>query len=321
MRRRNLIKLLGYAALSLPCAVAAQSTRVRSVGLLALGNPDPESFFGSIKAQLKTLGYVDGENLRLELRSAGGRPDMLRDQAVELVRTRVDVIVAWQNAAVAAAEQATNKIPIVMAGAGDPLGTGLIASLARPGGNVTGTSGFGAELGGKCVELAQEILPSARRVAVLALVGDGFAKSFLEQIEISGRGLGIEIYPILLRSGQTLDTAFEEMRGQSIDAVIIQPSLLRQRAGELALKNRLPSLSVDRMLPATGGLISYSSDLTELFRQTALYVDEILKGSKPENLPVVRANRFQLVINQSTAKALGLTFPASLLARADEVIE
>jgi putative ABC transport system substrate-binding protein len=320
MRRREFLGFLG-ATWAFPRAVAAQSTKARTVGLLALGNPNPERFFKSIAESLKTLGYVDGQNIRLEFRSAEGRADALHNAAAELVRLKVDVIVAWQNGAVTAAKLATNEIPIVMAGAGDPLGTGLIASLARPGGNITGTSGFGPELGGKCVELVREMLPSARRVAVLAAVADTFADSFLAQIERSGRSVGIEVDPIMVQPSDPLDSAFAEMRSKSVDAVIIQPTLLRQRAAELALKNRLPSLSVDRMLPAAGGLISYSSDQAELFHQTALYIDEILKGSKPGELPVARPNKFELVINQNTARALGLTFPPSLLARADEVIE
>jgi putative ABC transport system substrate-binding protein len=320
VRRREFIILPG-AALAWPLSAQAQSTKVPTIGVLALGRPDAEPFFKGIREGLQTLGYVDGKNIRLDFRSAGGEASALTDAAAALVRLKVDIIVAWQTPAVAAAKQATNEIPIVMAGAGDAVGTGLIASLARPGGNVTGTTGFGAELGGKSIELIREVLPSARRVAVLANISDPFTKPFLASIELGGRTVGMEIHPIMLRPGEEFDAAFEDMRSKRIDAVIIQPTLLRQHTVELALKYRLPSFSTARPLPATGGLMSYAASQADTFRETTLYVDKILKGSKPADLPVGQPTKFELVINLKTAQVLGLAIPPNLLARADELIE
>jgi ABC-type uncharacterized transport system substrate-binding protein len=320
MMRREFITILGGAA-AWPLGAEAQSTKIPTIGMLALGRPDPDPFLKGIREGLQTLGYVGGQNIRLEFRSAGGEASALADAAAELVRLKIDIIVAWQTPAATAAKQATKEIPIVMAGVGDPLGTGLIASLARPGGNVTGTTAFGAELGGKSVELIREVLPSARRVAVLANVTDPFTKPFLAYIELGGRTVDIEIHPIMLQLGEEFDAAFDDMRSKRIDAVIIQPTLLRQRAVELALKYRLPSFSIVRTLPATGGLMSYAANQADTFRETTLYVDKILKGSKPADLPVSQPTKFELVINLKTAKALGLDVPPMLLARADEVIE
>jgi len=288
--------------------------------MLALG-PNSEPFFKAIRDGLQILGYVDGRNIRLEYRSAEGDSRLLADVAAELVRLKVDLIVASLTPAAIAAKQATNDIPIVMAGVGDPIGTGLIASLAGPGSNVTGTAGFGAELGGKGVELIREVLPSARHVAVLANVTDPFTKSFLTHIEHGGRTVGMEVYPIMLRPGDEFDAAFEDIGSKRIRAVIIQPTLFRQRAAELALKYGLVSFSISRGIPRAGGLMSYSANQSDTFRESTLYVDKILKGSKPAELPVTQPNKFELVINMNTAKALGLAIPPALLARADEVIE
>ena len=321
MKRRAFIAALGGAVLACPLRAEAQSLKLPTIGMLALGNPNPEPFLDGMRKGLQTLGYVDGQNIRLEFRSAGGDASALPSAAAELVRIKVNIIVAWQTPAATAAKQATNEIPIVMAGVGDPLGTGLIASLARPGGNVTGTTAFGPELGGKNVELIREVIPSARRVAVLANLADPFTKPFLAQAELGGRTIGIEIHPIMLRSGEEYDAAFEEMRIKRIDAVIIQPSLLRHRAIELALKYRLPSFSIVRTLPETGGLMSYAANQAETFHETTLYVDRILKGSTAAELPVSQPDKFELVINLKTAKELGISISPSLLARADEVIE
>jgi putative tryptophan/tyrosine transport system substrate-binding protein len=274
-----------------------------------------------MKDALQKLGYVDGQSIRLDLKSAGGNSAALVDAAAELVRQEVNVIVAWLTPAATAAKQATRDIPIVMAGVGDPLGTGLIASLAQPGGNITGTTGFGTQLGGKNLELIREILPAARRVAVLANSTDPFTKVFLASVQHGGDTVGIEILPIMLRPGDGLDAAFEDMQSKQVDAVIIQPTLLRPRAVELSLKYRIPSISLDRTLPAAGGLMSYSANQADGWRLAATYVDKILKGSKPGDLPVSQPTKYELVINLKTANALGLTVPPTLLARADEVIE
>ena len=320
MRRRKFIIVLAGVT-GVPFLAEAQLKKRPTVGMLALGSPNPEAFFSGIREGLRTLAYVDGQNIQFEIRSAGREATALADAAAELARLRVDVIVAFQTPAVTAAKQATKEIPIVMAGVGDPVGTSLIASLARPGGNVTGTANLGAETVGKSIELMREALPLARRVAVLANIADPFTKPFLTNIELSGSRLDLEIYPIMLRPGEDFDAAFTDMRSKRIDAVLVQPSLLQPRVVALALEYRLPSFSIIKTLPATGGLMSYSADQTVLFVETARYVDKILKGAKPADLPVQQPSKFELTINTKTAKALGITLPPSILARADEVIE
>jgi putative tryptophan/tyrosine transport system substrate-binding protein len=322
--RRKLITLLGgavTAAIVRPPSVAAQAGGPSRIGVLVAGKPDPEPFWRIFRDALRELGYVDGQNIAFEFRSAQGKASLLRDLAAELVRLKVDVIVTWQTPTVRAAKQATNEIPIVMADAGDPVGTGLIASLARPGGNITGMAGVTAELAGKSVELVREMMPSARRVAALCNATDPFAKPFLEQIQFGGRAVGVEIEPFMVREGDELDAAFSRLRAGRIDAVIVQPSLPTKRVAELALHDRLPAVSVPRWFAEEGGLLSYSPRQADLYRQAADYVDKILKGSKPADLPVMQPTKFELVINLKTAKALGLEVPTTLIARADEVIE
>ena len=270
---------------------------------------------------MRDLGYVEGQNIRFEFRSAEGHLDRLPELAAELVRLKVDIIVTWFTPTALAAKQATPEIPIVMAETGDPIGTGLVASLPRPGGNVTGIASVTAELAGKSVQLIRDMLPSARRVTVLVNATDPFSKPFLEQIELGGKATGTAIHPIKISSGEEFETAFAAMEKDRPDAVIVQPSLPTKRAAELALQQRLPAFSVPRWFAEQGGLMSYSAIYADLFRKTAVYVDKILKGAQPADLPVEQPTRFQLVINMKTAKALGLTVPAALLARADEVIE
>lgn len=321
MLRRQFLRLLSGAALTCPLSAEAQSTNGPVIGFLVLGNPNPELFFKTITGELQKLGYFEGQNIRFDFRSAGGSSSALSDAAADLVRRKVDIIVAWLTPSATAAKQATTEIPIVMAGVGDPLGTGLIASLARPGGNITGTTGFGSLLAGKNLELIRELLPSARRVAALVNSADPFSKTFLASIEHGGHAVGIEIYTIMLRPGDEFDAAFADMRSKQIDAVIIQPTLLRPRAVELSLNHRIPSISLDKTFPAMGGLMSYTANQSDGWRGTASYIDKILKGAKPADLPVSQPNKFELVINLKTAKALGLTIPPILLSRADEVIE
>ena len=257
----------------------------------------------------------------VEVRSAEGKPNFLPALAAKLVRLKVDIIVAFQTPAVQAAKQATNTIPIVMAPAGDPVGTGLVASLARPGGNVTGASSTTAEVAAKTLELIREIRPAARSVAVLANVADPFTKPLLEQIQSAGRLLGIEIRPAMVRGPEEFDAAFAEWVKARVDAVIIQPSLPRKRAIDLALKHRLLSASPTRLFVEAGGLISYAASPRDNSRKAATYVDKILKGAKPADLPVEQPTKFELVVNLKTAKALGLKIPETILFRADRVIE
>jgi putative ABC transport system substrate-binding protein len=321
LKRREFITLLGCAAAVWPFAVRAQQPKVPTIGALVIGNISPEQFWREFRLGLRDLGYVEGQNIRFEFRSAEGHLDRLPELAAELVRLKVDMIVTWFTPTALAAKQATHEIPIVMAETGDPVGTGLVASLPRPGGNVTGIAAVTAELAGKTVQLIREILPSARRVTALANATDPFSKPFLEQIRLGGEATGTTINPVRIGSSEEFEAAFASMEKDRPDAVIVQPSLPSKRAAELALKHRVPAVSVPRWFAEQGGLMAYSPRYVDLFRKAAVYVDKILKGAKPAELPVEQPTHFDLVFNMNTAKALGLTVPPTLLARADEVIE
>jgi len=320
MRRREFLTFAGVAVLS-PLASAAQQPKVPTIGALVIGNTDPEEFWRVFRQRLRDLGYLEGQNIRFEFRSAEGQAKRLPELAAELVRLKVDVIVTWFTPPTQAAKQATRQIPIVMADAGDPVGMGLVASLARPGGNVTGIAGMTAELSGKCIELIREMLPAARRVTALANATDPFSKPFLEQIQLGGEVTGTTINPIKISSREEFEAAFAAMEKERPDAVIVQPSLPSKRAAELALKHHVPAVSVPRRFAEEGGLMSYSPRIADLYRKAAVYVDKILKGAQPADLPLEQPTIFELVINLKTAKALGLTVPPIFLARADELIE
>jgi putative ABC transport system substrate-binding protein len=319
-RRRDFIGLLGAAAMR-PLAARAQEPKMPTVGALVIGNINPEQFWREFREGLRDLGYVEGQNIRFEFRSAEGHLDRLPELAAELVRLKIDIIVTWFTPTAVAAKQATHEIPIVMAETGDPVGTGLIASLPRPGGNVTGIASATAELAGKSVQLIRDMLPGARNVTALANATDPFSKPFLEQIELGGEATGTTINPLRINSSEELETAFTSMEKNRPDAVIVQPSLPSRRAAELALKYRVPAVSVPRWFVEEGGLMSYSARYVDLFRKAAVYVDKILKGAQPADLPVEQPTRFELIINMKTAKALGIDVPPMLLSRADEVLE
>jgi putative tryptophan/tyrosine transport system substrate-binding protein len=321
VRRRAFITLLGGAAAAWSLTARAQQARVYTIGVLTLTGPNPEPLLKALREGLRDAGYVEGHNLRLEIRSAAGRPDLQLEKAAELVRLKVDLIVTFFTPTALAAKQATRDIPIVMAGAGDPVAVGLVASLARPGGNVTGQSSGGAEVAGKSVELIRELIPAARRVGVLADETDPFAKPYVAQIGQAARSAGMEMEPIITRPGQPLEAAFETLTGKRVDGLLIQGSIAHKEMLDLAIKHRLPALTSIRLGPPLGALMSYGSDYFALARQSAVYVDKILKGAKPADLPVAFPTKFLLIINLKTAKALGLDVPPTLLARADEVIE
>ena len=319
MKRREFITLLGGAAAAWPLAARAQQTKVHRLGVLLVGNREPFSrLFGE---GLRELGYIDGQNIQIEFRLAEGNLERLPELAAELVRLKVDIIVASETPSVQAAKRATNEIPIVMAPSGDPVGTGLIASLARPGGNVTGLSAATAELAGKSLDLIREILPSASRVAALADPTNSFTKPFLEQIQLAARTIGIEVEVVMVRGTVEFDVAFVEMERRRIEALIVQPTLPRAPIVNLVQKHRLPAVSGNRAFADAGGLMSYAGSLADRYRNAAPYIDKIIKGAKPVDLPVQQPTKFELVINLKSAKALGLTIPSALLARADEVIE
>ncbi|HEX3881526.1 MAG TPA: ABC transporter substrate-binding protein [Stellaceae bacterium] len=320
MRRRAFIALAtGVAAW--PIAGFALSPGMATIGMLLVKSAGSEQLPQGLRRALQSRGYVEGQNVRFEVRSDEGSPNRLPDLAAELVRLKVDVIVTWYTPAALAAKKTTSDIPIVMAMAGDPIDTGLVQSLARPGGNVTGTAGVGAELAGKDVELVRELLPAAHRITALVNAPDPFSKPFLETLRQAGAATRITIDPIMLNGSAGLDAAFATMAKAPTDAVIVQPSLGLRQPVALALQYRIPALSVFREFVEAGGLMTLAVSEDDIYRSTARFVDNILKGAKPAELPVERPTLFKLVLNLKTAQALGLTFPRSLLARADEVIE
>jgi putative ABC transport system substrate-binding protein len=284
-------------------------------------NNNSEPFWSIFRTAMAGLGYIEGQNLQFEFRSAHGNPQLLPSLANELIHLKVDALVAYQTPSVTAAKNATTTIPIVMAGAGDPVGTGLIASLARLGGNITGVSSTTNESGAKILEVTREVLPSVRRVGVLANSTDPFTASLLKQVEHGGQVLGITIQPVMVGAVGDFEAAFEEMTKAHADAVLVQPSLTRKSAAELAVKHKLPAISPTSAFAREGGLMSFAPDQNEIFGLTAHYVGHILKGDKPADLPVQEPNKYLLIINLKTAKALGVTVPPLLLVRADEVIE
>jgi putative ABC transport system substrate-binding protein len=273
-----------------------------------------------LREGLTQLGYVDGKNMRLAVRSAGGVPKELPHLADELVRLTPNVLVTFQTPALVAVSKATSEIPIVM-GTGDPNVTGRIASFAHPGSNITGVIQGNLETAGKILELIREMLPAAKRVAVLANKTDPFTKPFLSRIESAAATSGFSIGRYMIDPDQALEATFDTISRDKSDALIVQPSVLSKRAAEMALTHRLPSFAPTRQLPTMGGLASYASKVFDVYRGAASYVDKILKGSNPGELPIAFPTKFELVINLKTAKALGITVAPMMLGRADDVIE
>jgi putative tryptophan/tyrosine transport system substrate-binding protein len=329
MRRREYIPIsvrrrafLAMAAASVGFSpVASPAQQLRTIGVLVIGKPEPTPMLQAFRDQLGELGYAEGRNVHIVVRSAEGDPARLPALAAELAHEKVDVIATWMTPAVLAAKQATSSIPIVMLGAADPVGMGIVESLARPGANITGIAGLTAELAGKIVELFKEMLPGAVRIAVLCNAPDPFSKPFREGIEAAGKANDIEIVPLIVNAGAELDAAFPTMVDAKITAAIVQPSLPLAHAAELALRYRIAAASPLSPFARSGGLLSYANDPQESYREAAGFVDKILKGSSPADLPVEEPSKFELVINLKTAKAIGLIVPPALLARADEVIE
>ena len=321
LRRRDIITLLGGAAIAWPLVARAQPPKMRTIGVLVRAAPGWQRFWKLFPEMLRELGYIEGQNIRFEFRSDEGQISGLSNLATELVRLKVDVIVPWFTPAAVAAKHATPEIPIVCALCGDMVGTGLVESLARPGGNVTGSSGLNPELAAKAVDLIHEMVPSAHRVAVLANAPDPFSKQFLTQIQRAGEATGTAIDPIMIHTAEELDAAFAAMQTSRTDAVIVQPSLPTKRVAELALSHRIPAICTFRDFAYDGGLMAYFADEAEMYRGAAALVDKVLRGAKPAELPVEQPTRFELAINRKTAKALGLQVSDKLLALADEVIE
>lgn len=318
IRRRDAVAALGAVGLIVPGTIMAQTGKPPRIGLLVPANPD--SFRIPFEEGLRERGYVVGRTIMLEFRSAEGRPERLAAMAAELVRLKVDVIVAFQTPAAHAAKEATRDIPIVIS-AGDPIGTGLVESLARPGGNITGLSSTTSELGEKTLELLRELLPKLRRVGMLLNATDPFTRPFFHNFESGAAALGIALKPVSVRVAEEFARAFAEMNGWGAEAVVVQPSLPRKPALDLIGQYRLPSVSATRVFAVEGGLMAFAANLRRNYQAVAGYVDKILKGSRPRDLPLQQPTMFELVINAKVANALGLKVPADLLARADEVIE
>jgi putative ABC transport system substrate-binding protein len=321
MKRRHFIALLGGAT-AWPLAARAQPSPMKRIGALVIGNVDVPSFLKELRQGLGDLGHVEGTDYTIVLRSAQGALGRLPELAAELVRLQVDVIVALYTPCALAAKQATRDIPIVIL-AGDPLQTGLVESLARPVGNVTGLSQMSAEVHGKCVELFRDMLPSARRIGVIANAADPvFAKYLLEKIRAAGEATATEISPVvMIRGPNELEAAVATVVKGKADALVYHSSLPTKRMVELTLAHRLPTATGVRSFAETGGLMSYGADGPDLVRHAATFVHKILRGEKPADLPVEQPVKFELVINLKTAKALGLTIPPALLVRADDVID
>jgi len=318
--RQQFVSALGGATIAWPLAARAQQSTARKIGFLCLGNPDPEPFLEALRAGLHDLGYVEGKNIQLEVRSADGKVANLAPLAAELVALMVDVIVAFQTLAATAAKQATKEIPIVLWVA-DPVRQGFVSSLSRPGGNLTGVDPAGAEIAEKNLEVIREILPSVRRIAVLANASDPFHEPFLEYLHTGASQINIEIKPVMVHSADELDVDFADIATWRAEAVIVQPSLSQRHIADLALQYHIPAVAPAPVLIELGGLVYYSADYKALYLRCAVFVDKILRGSKPADLPVELPTKFLLAVNLKTAKALGIHIPQMILARADQVIE
>jgi ABC-type uncharacterized transport system substrate-binding protein len=320
MRRRDLLTVAAIAAaIRLPEGHAGPA-KVPVVGVLVVGKPDPAPILRAFREELRKLGYVEGRNIRLEVRSADGKLERLPELAAELARRKVDVAAAWMTPAVLAAQREMNDTPIVMIGAADPVGMGIVTNLAHPGGNITGIAGMVPELTAKLVELLRETMPRLRRIAALCNSADPFSHPFLAQVESAGNAEKIAVAAIQVAAGPQLDAAFPAMAGARTEAVVVQPSLPLAHIAELALRYRIPAVSPLWEFPQLGGLMAYSNAL-DVRREAAVFVDKILRGAKPADLPVEQPTRFRLIINLKTAKVLGLTIPRPILSRADEIIE
>jgi putative ABC transport system substrate-binding protein len=325
MRRREFITLLGAAA-AWPCAARAQQTgKLPTIGFLGAATPSVASkWVAAFVKRLQELGWTEGSTVAIEYRWSEGRSERFAEIAAEFVGLKVDVIVTWGTEAVIAVKQATSLIPTVFAVAADPLGAGLVASLAHPGGNVTGLSLQFTDLAGKRLELLREVVPGLRRLEIMANVASPSAALEMRETQTTARTLGLEVASSEIRRAEDIATAFEAFKSR-VDALYICSDPLvvtnRSRINTLALSARLPTMHGLREHVEAGGLMSYGANFADLFRRATDYVDKILRGAKPGDIPVEQPTKFDLVVNLSTAKVLGLIVPPSLLARADEVIE
>jgi putative ABC transport system substrate-binding protein len=329
VNRRGFVTGLA-AALTAPLgAEAQQANKVPRIGFLALNQTPNPHLHEAFRQGLRDLGYVEGRSLVIEYRDAEGKFERLPALAAELIALKVDVIVTGGGTPTAlAAKRATRTLPIVFTSASDPVADGLVTSLTRPGGNITGSSNLNPELVGKCLEQLKQAVPGITRVAVIrqpGAVAERTEKDMLKGAEVAARTLGVNLQFVEARGPADIDRAFSDMTTARVGALTVLGSVLffseRRRLVDLAAKNRLPVVYPQREFVDAGGLMSYGPDLADLFRHAATYIDKILKGANPADLPVEQPTKFELVINLKTAKALGLTIPPSLLLRADQVIE
>jgi ABC-type uncharacterized transport system substrate-binding protein len=312
-------------------AEAQPVKKVQRLGILLFASPElplPRALLGVFRQELRALGYIEGQHIALEYRWAEGRDERFPDLAAELVRLDPVVIVATGTPAALAAQHATTTIPIIVTAMADPVRDGLVASLARPGGNITGSTFLGPELVPKRLEFLKEAVPGASRVAVLwhpGVYGEGTMHDMVQETEVAAQRLGVQLQLLGAEGPNDFDRAFAAMSSGRADALIVFPSPMlyreHRRIVELATKNRLPTMYAFREAVEAGGLMAHGASLPDLYRRAATYVDKILKGAKPVDLPVEQPTKFELVINLKTAKALGITMPPSLLVLADEVIQ
>jgi putative tryptophan/tyrosine transport system substrate-binding protein len=323
---KHIILFAVCSILLVTCSVvdAQPAKKIPRIGYFSL-SAGPSERDEAFKQELRELGWVDGQTVRIEYRWMAGKLDQLSIAAEELVRLNVDLIFATTARVIRAAKEATNKIPIVMPAASDPVGDGFIASLARPGGNITGMSAMILELEGKRLELLREIIPSIARVSFLNYGTDLTAQRSTQEAQDAGRRMGIRIQLLLISDAKDLEGAFSAMVKERANALAVQPLLITnigqgRRIAELAVKNRLPTVADSKDFIDAGGLLSYGPDRLALWSRAATFVDKILKGAKPADLPVEQPTKFELVINLKTAKQIGLIIPPNVLARADKVI-
>jgi putative ABC transport system substrate-binding protein len=326
MKRRNFLTLLGGAAAWPLAARAQQGERARRVGLLMgpTNNALAQGWANAFERELARLGWTEGRNVAIEVRWAEGRNERYAEIAADFVRLKVDVIVTTATPSTLAAMQATSTIPIVFAASGDPVATGLVASLSRPGGNVTGLSNQIPDIAGKRVELLRELVPALRQLGILVNAGNAATVLEVREVQAATRKLGLDAVTLEIRRAEDVAPAFQVLKGPAPALYVCLDPLTIANAVHIntfALTARLPTVFGTRDPVEIGGLISYGPDQADLYRQSADYVDKILRGAKPADLPVEQPTKFKLVVNLSTAKALGLTIPETFLARADEVIE
>jgi putative tryptophan/tyrosine transport system substrate-binding protein len=322
VNRREFITLLGGASAAWPLVTRAEQSKIARIGALYIGTADAESFKRELREGLRELGYVEGQNTEFEFRSAEGQLDRLPGLAAELVRLKVDVIVTLYVPPSLAAKQATHEIPIV-AIVGDPVETGIVSSLARPGGNITGVSLMASALAGKSVELFRDMLPSVRRVGVLGhATNPVFAKAMLDEVLLAGGPTGTEIQPVVMvRGTDEFESALTTFVRERADAVVVQGSLAIKPLTDMAIKYRMPAASTTRAFADIGGLMSFGADGPAAFRHGAKFVQRILQGKQPQDIPIEQPTKFELAINLKTAKAMGLKIPDTFLLRADAVLE